>query len=206
MAEMLFQGHGSYRFTLDDSTVVYVDPFYGDEYELEADLILVTHDHFDHVSTDKMPHADGCTIIMPKDLHPSVDVYESTESHGVKVTAVEAYNKNHPKAECVGYVLEFDGVRFYASGDTDMTEDMKSGKLASMHLDYATFPCDGVYNMDVDEASECAKLVAAKHSIPVHESPIDSASDTHKEFDEDKVENFHAEGRIIMVPGAVLHL
>ena len=48
MATMLFQGHGSYRFTLDDDTVIYVDPYFGKEYELEADLILVTHDHFDH--------------------------------------------------------------------------------------------------------------------------------------------------------------
>ena len=44
MATMLFQGHGSYRFTLDDNTVIYVDPYFGKEYELEADLILVTHD------------------------------------------------------------------------------------------------------------------------------------------------------------------
>ncbi len=55
MATMLFQGHGSYRLTLDDDTVIYVDPYFGKEYELEADLILVTHDHFDHDAVDKMP-------------------------------------------------------------------------------------------------------------------------------------------------------
>lgn len=53
MTTMLFQGHGSYRFTLDDSTVIYVDPYFGKEYELEADLVLVTHDHFDHDAVDQ---------------------------------------------------------------------------------------------------------------------------------------------------------
>lgn len=206
MATMLFQGHGSYRFTLDDDTVIYVDPYFGKEYKLEADLVLVTHEHFDHDTVDKMPHAPGCEVIRAKDLHPTSDEYLSTESHGVKIQAVQAYNKNHPSDECVGYVLEFDGVSFYAAGDTSMTEDMKSGKLAAMKLDYAAFPCDGVYNMDVDEASECAKLVGAKHNIPIHEVPIDSDADSAVEFDADKVENFEAPGRIILVPGAELHL
>lgn len=206
MTTMLFQGHGSYRFTLDDSTVIYVDPYFGKEYELEADLVLVTHRHFDHDAVDKMPHASGCEVIWPEDLHPTSDEYLSTESHGVKIQAVQAYNKNHPSDECVGYVLEFDGVSFYAAGDTSMTEDMKSGKLAAMKLDYAVFPCDGVYNMDADEASECAKLVGAKHNIPVHEVPIDSADATVAEYDEAKLEAFQAPGRIILVPGAELHM
>lgn len=206
MATMLFQGHGSYRFVLDDNTVIYVDPFFGNEYELEADLVLVTHDHFDHNATDKMPHAADCVVIMPKDLHPSEDEYLTKEVHGVKIEAVQAYNANHPKADCVGYVLTMDGIKFYAAGDTSMTEDMKSGKLAAMNLDYAVFPCDGKYNMDVDEASECAKLVGAKHNIPVHEVPVDSDADSAREFDRDKVENFKAEGRLIMMPDAELHL
>lgn len=128
MATMLFQGHGSYRFTLDDDTVIYVDPYFGKEYELEADLILVTHDHFDHDAVDKMPHASGCTVIRAKDLHPTSDEYLSTESHGVKIQAVQAYNDHHPSDECVGYVLDLDGKSFYAAGDTSMTEDMKSGQ------------------------------------------------------------------------------
>lgn len=205
MATMLFQGHGSYRFTLEDGTIVYVDPFCGQGYELEADLILVTHEHFDHNAVDKMPHADGCTIIRARDVHPTPDEYLSTESHGVGIRAVQAYNANHPAAECVGFVLELDGKSFYAAGDTSMTEDMTSGKLADMHLDYAALPCDGVYNMDVDEASECAKLIGATHNIPVHESPV-SPDDDDVAFDADKVERFEAPGRIILVPGSELHL
>ena len=75
MAKMLYQGHGSYRFTLDDGTVVYVDPFAGEGYDLPADLILVTHEHFDHNQIDKMPHAAGCEIIRAVDVHPVPDAY-----------------------------------------------------------------------------------------------------------------------------------
>ena len=55
MATMLFQGHGSYRLETKDGVVVYVDPFAGEGYDVQADLILITHEHFDHNQTDKVP-------------------------------------------------------------------------------------------------------------------------------------------------------
>ena len=205
MATMLYQGHGSYRFVLDDGTVVYVDPFAGDGYDLPADLILVTHEHFDHTHVDKMPHAPGCKVIRAADVHPKVKKYLELDSHGVRIKAVQAYNKNHPVEACVGYVLDFDGVRFYASGDTSTTDDMRSGKLAKMAIDYAVFPGDGVYNMDVPEASECAKLVGARHSIPVHIVPV-SSPDQKKIFSRKRAKHFDAPGRIILEPGEQIDL
>ena len=206
MAKMLYQGHGSYRFTLEDGTVVYVDPFAGEGYGLDANLILVTHEHFDHNQVNKMPHATDCEIIRAADLHPVVDAYLSTTSHGVLVTAVQACNKNHPIDKCVGFVLELDGVTFYASGDTSMTDDMRSGKLAAMGIDYAVFPGDGFYNMDVDEASECAKLVGARHSIPLHIVPMNNPDDASQLFSRERAESFDAPGRIILEPGDTLEL
>ena len=206
MAKMLYQGHGSYRFTLDDGTIVYVDPFAGEGYDRPADLILVTHEHFDHNQVDKMPHASGCTIVRAADVHPSPDEYLTLESHGVRITAVQAYNKNHPVDKCVGMLLELDGVTFYASGDTSMTDDMRSGKLAEAAVDYAVFPGDGFYNMDVAEASECAKLVAARHSIPVHLVPMDNPSDPSQLFSRERAEAFKAPGRIIVTLGETLDL
>ena len=206
MAKMLYQGHGSYRFTLDDGTVVYVDPFAGQGYDLPADLILVTHEHFDHNQIDKMRHARGCRVFRAADVHPSPDEYLTVESHGVRITAVQAYNKNHPVDECVGMLLEFDGVTFYASGDTSTTEDMASGKLAALGLDYAAFPGDGFYNMGVAEASECARLVAARHSIPMHLVPMDDPSDPAQLFSRERAEAFQAQGRIILEPGEELAL
>lgn len=207
MATMLYQGHGSYRFVLNDGTVVYVDPFAGDGYDLPADLILSTHEHFDHTGFDKMPHAPGCTIIRAKDALPAPgDYVESFESHGVMITPFEAYNANHSIDECVGYLLDFDGVRFYVSGDTSTTNDMESGLLKDLSIDYAVFPCDGFYNMDRTEASHCAALVGARHSIPVHMVPMDNPEDPTQLFDRTRAEEFQADGRIILEPGEELVL
>lgn len=206
MAKMLYQGHGSYRFVLDDGTVVYVDPFAGEGYDLAADLVFVTHEHFDHNAIDKMPHAGGCEVVRAANVHPAPGEYLTVESHGVRATAVQAENGNHPIDECVGLVLELDGVTFYASGDTSMTDDMRSGKLAELGIDYAAFPGDGFYNMNVAEASECARLVGARHSIPVHLVPIDDPSDPAQLFSRERAEAFQAPGRIILEPGDELEL
>ena len=201
MTKMLYQGHGSYRFTLNDGTVVYVDPFAGEGYDVPADLVLVTHEHFDHNQVDKMPHAEGCEVYRSKWFIASSYEYRAFESHGVLIVPVQAYNKNHSIDECVGLVLTFDGIKFYASGDTSTTDDMRCGKLAKMKLDYAALPGDGVYNMDVAEASECARLIGARHSIPVHLVPMNDPTNPSQLFSRERAEAFQAEGRIIVEPG-----
>ena len=208
MVQMLFQGHGSYRFTTSEGIVVYVDPFAGkpEWYEQPAHLILVTHEHMDHTAVDKMPHADGCEVFRAADVHPTPDTYLSLSSHGIRFTAVSACNQNHPIDECVGFVIDFGDVTFYASGDTSTTPDMQSGKLAAMKLDYAALPGDCIYNMDIPEASECARLVGARHTIPIHLEPVHGAADTNPAFPRDRAEAFEAPGKIILEPGDTLQL
>ncbi|MDO4854000.1 MAG: MBL fold metallo-hydrolase [Coriobacteriia bacterium] len=204
MTRMLYQGHGSYRFTLNDGTVVYVDPFAGEGYDLPANLILVTHEHPDHTCVDKMPHAKNCTILRAADFLANGD-HQTLKSHGLTMQAVLADNENHPPKECVGLVLDMDDLRFYASGDTSVTDDMRSGKLAAMGLDYAVFPCDGFYNMGPDEASRAAALVKARHSIPVHLVPVHDVGNPTI-FSRSTAEAFQADGRIILEPGEELEL
>lgn len=208
MVEMLYQGHGSYRFTVDGKTVVYVDPFAGKDewYALPADLVLVTHEHYDHTAVDRMPHAPGYAEFHAADVHPAPGDYRTIESHGIRFTAVQACNANHPVDECAGFVIDFGGTTFYASGDTSTTDDMRSGKLAAMHLDYAALPGDGVYNMDVAEASECARLVAARHTIPVHLEPVSTPADVEPAFPRARAEAFEAPGKIVLEPGDTLEL
>ena len=208
MVKMLYQGHGSYRFVTDEGIVVYVDPFAGkpEWYDLPAHLVLVTHEHYDHTAVDKMPHADGCEVFRAADVHPAPNSYLSLSSHGIRFTAVSACNQNHPIDECVGFVIDFNGTTFYASGDTSTTPDMESGRLAAMGLDYAALPGDGIYNMDIPEAGACAKMVAARHTIPVHLEPVSTADDVEPPFPRERAEAFEAAGKIILEPGETLDL
>ena len=197
MAKLLYQGHGSFRITLEDQTVIYVDPFAGDGYELPADLILVTHDHYDHTAIDKMPHTEGCRIITWAEALANGQYQHFTEK-GVDILAVPACNKNHPVDACVGFVLTVDGVTLYASGDTSKADAMGS-QLHDMKLDYALLCGDGIYNMDIPEASECAALIGARHSIPIHLKPGEL-------YDRSRAESFQAQGRILLEPGEELAL
>lgn len=191
MAKLYYQGHGSFRLRTDGGTVVYVDPYAGNGYDLPASLILVSHEHYDHTATDKCAKKDGCMIFRAADLLENGE-YRSVSAANVKVTAVPAYNKNHPKDACVGFIIETDGLKIYAAGDTSKTDYMS--EMAGMALDWAILPGDGIYNMNVHEASECAKLIGAKHSVPIHLKP-------GALFDRKTAEQFSCEGRVIVEPG-----
>lgn len=166
-----YMGQGTARITTEDNKVVYIDPYSGDDYSAPADLILETHDHFDHSQLDLVANRNqGCQIITEKEALVNGE-HKTFEFPFVKVISVEAgYNKNHDVNKCVGYVLEFkNGIKVYFSGDTSTTKQMS--EMSSMNIDYAFYCTDGKYNMGNEEAAECAKLVNAKHNIPYHNDP-----------------------------------
>ena len=196
MTKLYYQGHGSYRITSKEGVVVYVDPYAGGGYDVPADIIVVTHQHGDHNQIDLVTRKPDCIVITNAEAleggkHNSFSVF------GIDIEAVEAANKNHDPKACVGYIIDVDGVKIYASGDTSKTDQMET--FAERGIDYALLPCDGVYNMDLKGAAECAEIIGAKHNIPIHMKPDEL-------FDRQAAESFEGPNRLIVEAGEEIPL
>lgn len=171
-------------FVLQGSKTVVLDPFKA-KGDYRADVLLITHEHFDHLSEDDIKRFAGgsTTIVAPgiceEPLRPYkqeklfVEPGSKVEVKGVGVEAVPAYNLNkfrepgkvfHPREDGrVGYILTLDGVRFYQSGDSDATPELKS-----VDVDVAFLPVSGTYVMTAEEAAEAAKAMKVKVFVPMH--------------------------------------
>ena len=200
--KLLYQGHASVRITTREGKVIYIDPFAGKGYDKSADLILITHAHFDHTAIARIKHMnDDCRIISNMEALAGGKHNEFDLGY-IKVKSVAAgNNKNHDVKKCVGYVLTFsDGIKVYFSGDTSFVPEMKD--MRSEALDYAFFCCDGVYNMDLEEAAYCAEVVGAGHNVPYHVV----ATDTGDVFDIARAKAFKAPNALIIKDGEEIEL
>ena len=199
---LLYMGQASMRIVTPENKVIYIDPYAGDAYDLPADLILVTHNHFDHCAVERVEkRSEDCRIITQVEALENGE-HQVFELGYVTVEAVEAgCNRWHDVRDCVGYVLTFLGdVKLYVTGDTSTTKQMAD--MADMAIDYAFYCCDGVYNMGLEEAARCAEMVGAKHNIPYH----NSTSNRGEMFDRNLAEQFDAPNRLIVYPGEELEL
>ena len=196
VAKLLYQGHGSFRLTTENGKVIYIDPYGGEGYDEPADLILVTHQHPDHNQINLPVHGDDCVIYQNTDALIDGE-YQMTDIAGVHIEAVQAYNSNHPVDQCVGYLVTVNGKLLYFAGDTSKTVQMS--ELADRNIDYAFLPTDGKFNMDMPEAIECAEIIKAKHTVPVHMSP-------GKLFDAERAKLFDTPSAYIMADGDELEL
>ena len=195
-AKLLYQGHGSLRLTASDGRVIYIDPYAGKGYDKPADIILVTHQHDDHNQIGLITKKPGCKIITNAEALEG-GKHNSFKVGDITIEAVEANNKNHDPKQCVGYIVTVDSLKIYFSGDTSRTKTMES--LSKRKLDYAFFPCDGFYNMDLKEAAECAKLIGARKNIPIHLKPGEL-------FDHKRAESFEGPNRLIIAAGEEISL
>uniref|UniRef100_A0A7J2TIG8 MBL fold metallo-hydrolase n=1 Tax=Archaeoglobus fulgidus TaxID=2234 RepID=A0A7J2TIG8_ARCFL len=174
-------------FKVKGSKVLYVDPYDVPEGLEKADLILVTHDHFDHmdIKSIKRLSKSDTTVVTPVGCiiegfeSCSLAEGEEREVKGVKIRTFPAYNVNKPfhKRGGVGYIFEIDGVKIYHAGDTDRIPEMKN-----LEVDVALLPIGGTYTMNVSEAVEAAWDIKAKVYIPMHYGAIPNTKADPEEF------------------------
>jgi L-ascorbate metabolism protein UlaG (beta-lactamase superfamily) len=178
-------GHATMK--LKGEKVVYIDPYEMKQKTYEpADIVLVTHDHYDHCSPgDIAKVAKANTVIIApasckKKLKGNVKIIAAGETmteQGVQIEAVPAYNLGkmfHQKsAGGLGYIVTLKGKRIYQAGDTDFIPEMKQIKA-----DVAILPVGGTYTMTAEEAAEAANTIHPEIAIPMHfGSIVGSASD-----------------------------
>ena len=182
-------GHDTFKIVKD--IVIYIDPFKIKNKD-NADIILITHEHFDHCSPGdiKKLQTNDTIIIAPKDciakLSGNVKAINPGKSivvKGITIEAIPAYNTNkqfHPRSnQWVGYIITIDSMRIYMAGDTDYIPEMKSLK----NITIALLPVSGVYVMTADEAAQAALAIKPEVAIPMHYGSIVGTIADAKKFE-----------------------
>lgn len=196
MAENIsWLGHDSFR--IEGSRTVYIDPWKLSAGAPPADVVLVTHDHFDHLSKDDIARISkpGTVVVGPREVTRQVKgetrtiaAGETLEVAGVKVRAVPAYNTDkfrepghvfHPRSDGkVGFVVELDGRRIYHAGDTDAIPEMEG-----LAVDVALLPVGGTFTMTAEEAAGACALLEAEVVVPMHWGDIVGSRDDAERFE-----------------------
>lgn len=189
--EIKWHGHASFEIFSDGKTI-YIDPYKLPEKPKKADLVLVTHEHFDHLSNINQLRRPPTIVIGPEGCKKKVKnlkVIEEGEEinlKGFKIEAVPAYNVRrfrspgnpyHPKGLGVGYVVTVEGKKIYHAGDTDLINEMER-----LNVDIALLPIGGKYTMDVEEAINAAITINPEIIVPMHYNTVEGTGADPKEF------------------------
>lgn len=197
-------GHASFKIKTDGSTI-YIDPF-DIKSEEKADIILITHGHYDHCSINDIRKIarEGTVIAAPPDCLSKVssinkvkiipvEPNKSYDINSLKIETVPAYNINkkfHPKEnDWVGYVLNIQNKRIYHAGDTDAVPEM----MHLQNIDIAMLPIGGTYTMDVKEAAKAANMIKPKILIPMHYNKIQGTEAEPEELKQKLMPNIRME-------------
>lgn len=176
--------HNSIKISNEET--IYIDPFIIDKNYNDADIIFITHSHYDHYSEEDIDKVikEDTLIIIPEELYIkllekgfkkeniiTVKPNQKYIAKEIKFETIPAYNKNkqfHPKEnEWIGYIIELNNYKYYIAGDTDITEENKKVKC-----DVALIPVGGTYTMDYKEAATLINTIKPKIAVPTHYGSI----------------------------------
>ena len=183
--------HSSIRIEADK--VLYFDPFKIEEETHDADIIFVTHDHFDHFSVEdiKKIEKEDTVYVIPDCMYNLLGgenvvtllPNEKANVEGYEVETIPSYNVGkdfHPKEKgYVAYIVTIEGKRVYVAGDCDMNEDNEKVKC-----DIALLPVGGTYTMDYKQAAELAEKLNPELVIPTHYGDVVGQGNDGEKFAE----------------------
>lgn len=195
---------------INKGKIIYVDPFHLKKEYSDADIILITHSHYDHFSAEDIQKVkkDDTKIYVTNDLFEKakelgfsenkivvVNPNETYYEDDIEIETISAYNTNkqfHPKENnWVGYILKIQGITYYIAGDTDITEENRK-----VSCDVAFVPVGGTYTMTAKEAALLVNEIKPKIAVPVHYAEIVGTKEDGQEFIKELEEGI--EGKILI--------
>lgn len=187
--------HSSIRIEGEEKNV-YIDPYRIKEERNDADLILITHSHYDHFSEDDINKVkkESTKMLVTSDLIDkalelgfeeenitAVVPNKNYKELNIEINTIPSYNVNkefHPKENnWVGYILKIEDKSIYIAGDTDITEENKNVKC-----DIVLVPIGGTYTTDYKEAAQLVNIIKPEIAIPMHYGELVGTKEDAEKF------------------------
>jgi L-ascorbate metabolism protein UlaG (beta-lactamase superfamily) len=176
---------------------VYVDPYVLStgiiDFEDQADILLITHEHFDHCNPESIRKVrkSYATTLIPENvtldfkgdarrIRDGDMLRDHLSIKDVNIEVLPAYNidkQYHPKGIGVGYLIEVGGLRIYHTGDTDFIPEMND-----VSADVVLVPIGGTYTMDEYEAADAVASISPKIAIPMHYNYVEGTEGDPEKF------------------------
>lgn len=169
---------------LELDKIIYFDPYKIEDNRNDANIIFITHDHYDHMDIDSINKIknDNTIVVAPKSMEDTIskisfkdyiylNPFDEINIEGIDIKTIPAYNISkpfHPRENnWLGYIVTYNNIAYYVAGDTDKTPEAENVKC-----DIAFVPIGGHFTMDPVEASELIKVINPKVVIPTHYGSI----------------------------------